>query len=388
MHGFAHKAHKFDPIFVQPLILHKNGGNENRTPCKEAELPSEPSKAMPYAFHPSFVDPQNNSARVWRYMDLAKLLVTIDKQALFFPSAAILAKDDQFEGQPPFPEIQDLIDELPNLSDEQIRATTGLPNKAAFRTHLERKKRHYHQFPLFHHLNFFNCWHMNDGESDAMWKLYVKEGSGIAIQSTVDRLKGCFANTDRPVHIGLVQYIDYEQTPPPVSFLGTSWFVCKRKAFAHEQELRVGVWSEEVEVRYMKNDGSLGRLENHDWQDIVLKQPNLGSLGDLERAHPMRLAPVPRPTPGLILAPAFSSRASVCQCRGDHEQEYFADGITESLTVDLSRISGAFVMARNTAFAYKGKAIDLRQIGRDLNVRYGLEGACSAAATGCASTCS
>jgi TolB-like protein/Tfp pilus assembly protein PilF len=59
---------------------------------------------------------------------------------------------------------------------------------------------------------------------------------------------------------------------------------------------------------------------------------------------------------------------------GDHEQEYFADGITESLTVDLSRISSAFVIARNTAFAYKGKAIDLRQIGRDLNVRYGLEG--------------
>jgi TolB-like protein/Tfp pilus assembly protein PilF len=59
---------------------------------------------------------------------------------------------------------------------------------------------------------------------------------------------------------------------------------------------------------------------------------------------------------------------------GDHEQEYFADGITESLTVDLSRISGAFVIARNTAFAYKAKAIDLRQVGRDLNVRYGLEG--------------
>jgi TolB-like protein len=39
---------------------------------------------------------------------------------------------------------------------------------------------------------------------------------------------------------------------------------------------------------------------------------------------------------------------------GDHEQEYFVDGITESLTTDLSRISGAFVIARNTAFAYKG----------------------------------
>lgn len=59
---------------------------------------------------------------------------------------------------------------------------------------------------------------------------------------------------------------------------------------------------------------------------------------------------------------------------GDHDQEYFADGITESLTTDLSRISGAFVIARNTAFAYRDKAIDLRQIGRDLSVSYALEG--------------
>ncbi len=59
---------------------------------------------------------------------------------------------------------------------------------------------------------------------------------------------------------------------------------------------------------------------------------------------------------------------------GDHEQEYFADGITESLTTDLSRISGALVIGHNTAYVYKGSAIDLRQIGRDLNVRYALEG--------------
>jgi adenylate cyclase len=59
---------------------------------------------------------------------------------------------------------------------------------------------------------------------------------------------------------------------------------------------------------------------------------------------------------------------------GDHEQEYFADGVTESLTTDLSRISGAFVIARNTAFTYKGRATDVKQIGRELNVRYVLEG--------------
>jgi TolB-like protein/class 3 adenylate cyclase len=59
---------------------------------------------------------------------------------------------------------------------------------------------------------------------------------------------------------------------------------------------------------------------------------------------------------------------------GNSEQEHFVDGVTESLTTDLSRIRGAFVIGRNTAFTYKGKAVDLKQIGRDLNVRYVLEG--------------
>jgi TolB-like protein/Flp pilus assembly protein TadD len=59
---------------------------------------------------------------------------------------------------------------------------------------------------------------------------------------------------------------------------------------------------------------------------------------------------------------------------GDPEQDYFVDGVTESLTTDLSRISGSFVIGRHTAFTFKGKAVDLKQIGRELNVRYVLEG--------------
>jgi TolB-like protein/class 3 adenylate cyclase/Tfp pilus assembly protein PilF len=59
---------------------------------------------------------------------------------------------------------------------------------------------------------------------------------------------------------------------------------------------------------------------------------------------------------------------------GDSEQDYFVDGVTESLTTDLSRIRGSFVIARNTAFTYRGKAFDVTQIGHELNVRYALEG--------------
>jgi TolB-like protein len=78
-------------------------------------------------------------------------------------------------------------------------------------------------------------------------------------------------------------------------------------------------------------------------------------------------APSPAPRLSIVVLP-FANMG------GDSEQEYFVDGVTESLTTDLSRISGSFVIGRNTAFTYKGKVVNLKQIGRELNVRYVLEG--------------
>ncbi|MEH2500420.1 TolB-like protein/Tfp pilus assembly protein PilF [Bradyrhizobium sp. AZCC 1678] len=79
---------------------------------------------------------------------------------------------------------------------------------------------------------------------------------------------------------------------------------------------------------------------------------------------------LPSPVPGkpsLIVLP-FANLSP------DPKQDYFVDGVTESLTTDLSRMAGIFVIGRNTAFTYKGKHIDLTQIGRELGVRYVLEG--------------
>ena len=59
---------------------------------------------------------------------------------------------------------------------------------------------------------------------------------------------------------------------------------------------------------------------------------------------------------------------------GDPQQEFFSDGITEDIITELSRSSELFVIARNTAFQYKGRAVDLRQVGQQLGVRYILEG--------------
>ena len=78
-------------------------------------------------------------------------------------------------------------------------------------------------------------------------------------------------------------------------------------------------------------------------------------------------------------APAEAAQLSIvvlpfANLSNDPAQDYFADGITENLTTELSRIRNSFVIARNTAFTYKGKSVDAKEIGKELGVRYVLEG--------------
>ena len=78
-------------------------------------------------------------------------------------------------------------------------------------------------------------------------------------------------------------------------------------------------------------------------------------------------------------APAPSDRPSIAvlaftNMSGDPEQEYLSDGIADDIITELSRMRGLFVIARNTSFTYKGDAIDVKQVGRELGVRYVLEG--------------
>jgi TolB-like protein/class 3 adenylate cyclase len=95
----------------------------------------------------------------------------------------------------------------------------------------------------------------------------------------------------------------------------------------------------------------------------------------LRVGHAAQARRAPSPAPEKSTPPRLSVVVlPFANLGGGPEQEYFVDGVTESLTTDLSRIRGAVVIGRNTAFTYKGKAVDLKQIGRELNVRYALEG--------------
>jgi TolB-like protein/class 3 adenylate cyclase len=87
----------------------------------------------------------------------------------------------------------------------------------------------------------------------------------------------------------------------------------------------------------------------------------------------------PSPEPGTSPQPPFPDRPSIAvlpfqNMSGDPEQEYFADGMVEEIITALSRIKWLFVIARNSTFTYKGQAIDIKRVGRELGVRYVLEG--------------
>ena len=109
---------------------------------------------------------------------------------------------------------------------------------------------------------------------------------------------------------------------------------------------------------------------------------NLKNIAEPIRVYSLQVGVPAQARPASHLSPAQKSgppRLSIvvlpfANMGGDQEQDYFIDGVTESLTTDLSRIRGMLVIGRNTAFTFKGKAVALKQIGVELNVRYVLEG--------------
>src|SRR5271165_676451 len=105
----------------------------------------------------------------------------------------------------------------------------------------------------------------------------------------------------------------------------------------------------------------------------------LKNIADPIRVYTLDVGQPAKPAPASAPEKSVPPRLSIvvlpfANLGGGAEHEPFGDGVTESLTTDLSRIRGALVIGRNTAFTYKGKAVDLKQIGRELNVRYVLEG--------------
>jgi adenylate cyclase len=113
------------------------------------------------------------------------------------------------------------------------------------------------------------------------------------------------------------------------------------------------------------------RLKNIDRPVRIYATKSSGHLGkapSVLSSHPEALKPLPLPDKPSIAVLPFQNMSA------DPEQEYFSDGIVEDIITALSRFKSLFVIARNSSFTYKGKPVDVKQVGRELGVRYVLEG--------------
>lgn len=167
-----------------------------------------------YKEHPSFEQPYNESLKLWRYMDFTKFVSLLENKSLFFNRADKF--DDPFEGSTTRLNVA-ARDEL-NLKYDLQDDTSGAALK-------EMRK-----------YIAINCWHENEYESAAMWKLYLQSNEGIAIMTSWKSLKSSIIG-EEDVHIGKVKYINYDTDGIDVRNFYNS-YLHKRHSFEHEKEIR------------------------------------------------------------------------------------------------------------------------------------------------------
>ncbi len=167
--------------------------------------------------------PEDTDVSLWRYVDLSQYISMLDNSELFFARADGFA-DDPFEGSRTHADVarhKALGDAFSENVPGMIAALIGLARRSTI----------------------INCWHENEDESAAMWKLYVASGQGLAIRSTFQRVTSSLptwkeGDDGHQIHAGRVSYIDYHSDVIPDG--NTFWpFVHKRKSFAHECEVRL-----------------------------------------------------------------------------------------------------------------------------------------------------
>jgi hypothetical protein len=173
-------------------------------------------------YHPAFEPPTDPDVCIWRYQDLAKLLNLLQRARLFFPRVDTL--DDPFEGSYLCPTRISVLRRTATQVWSQQRSSYANGQS---------------QFADGANGCTSICWHLNEGESAAMWDLYGRSGNAIAVRSTPRRLLDS-VDWDRwwpPIVVGMVRYADYHSETIGEDYVFQPGMT-KRRSFAHERELR------------------------------------------------------------------------------------------------------------------------------------------------------
>jgi hypothetical protein len=175
--------------------------------------------------HPSFPQPNDPETKIWRYIDFTKLVSMFEQNGIFFSRADILG--DPFEGSYSKANADDQI-RADIYADECNRINIPIENMVNAHKFLRVYRKWYRQWIMV------SCWHMNEHESAAMWKLYTNSNESICIQSTYAKFAKILPET---IYIGQVNYVDYSKEWIGERNLFTP-YMHKRKSFEHEREIR------------------------------------------------------------------------------------------------------------------------------------------------------
>jgi hypothetical protein len=180
--------------------------------------------------------------KIWRYVDFAKFVDMLATRSLYFACTSQMS--DPYEGWMPRSHIAALasmheayLKQLKDACDAALVFKPGL-DPAAFDGILEDARRKFHLPTLLREVNLkfgLSCWHINDDESEAMWRLYSSVGSGIAIESTDGKLKASLPTEG--IVVDRVRYMNFERDEIEKGHPHYGLFI-KRTAFEHEKELR------------------------------------------------------------------------------------------------------------------------------------------------------
>jgi hypothetical protein len=173
-----------------------------------------------------------DDTKLWRYLDLSHFLWLLSRKSLYFANLGEFL-DDKWEGTLPETTIQGLKRFLRIFAEKHgERPPKEEAEREALRSLMSAVKS---LQPMY----VVNCWHRNDVESVAMWTLYTKGMDGVAIQSTVGRLKTCLSHERRSVYIARVKYGHAVPEDGLISPHALMPIITKRRSFEHESEVRL-----------------------------------------------------------------------------------------------------------------------------------------------------
>lgn len=203
---------------------------------------------MPIEAHPSFPAVPGNQ-RIWRYMDLAKLLSLLTKRELWFTNAAVLAKEDPQEGLLTRAVVEhrswSCLDAAPPSFKAWLQRTEFFGcNSLEEKFERAKNNAEYAIISSFfvRRQMYINSWHIGERESAAMWKVYGASNLGVAITSTPSRLNAALSESSMQLFAGRIRYINFEVDRVDWSNAFNAVMV-KRDSFAFETEFRVVYWN-------------------------------------------------------------------------------------------------------------------------------------------------